>query len=242
MIKNLVNSKIYIGKTMASPPTKRWRQHLKIAKNIELYRRKGKAYYIHNAIHKYGSDNFEFSILESLNDEKSCNNSEKYWISFYTSNNSQNGYNLTLGGDGVIPSLSTRIKMRNSALRNRKNKTSLDENKVLQIKQLLLEGKLSQKHIANLFSIRSQTVGRIAKSQIFKDVIGEIGLIDRPTGYSLRQGESNSQAKFSQQEAEMIRNEFNSGVKMKNLASKYNCSRQLIHRIIHKKSYVGLTN
>jgi group I intron endonuclease len=239
MIKNLVNSKRYIGKTTASPPTKRWRQHLKISKNIELYRRKGKAHYIHNAIHKYGLDNFEFSIIETLNDEESCNNSEKYWISFYASNISANGYNLTLGGDGTIPTLSTRAKMRAAALKDRKNKTSLDENKVLQIKKLLLECKMSQKQIASLFSIRPQTVGRIAKSQIFKDIISEVPLLIRPTGYNLRQGENNNQSKFSQQEAEIIRNEFTSGMRIKDLASKYNCSRQLIHRIIHKKSYVG---
>ena len=51
---------------------------------------------IHKAIHKYGIENFEFSIVEecdkSLLDDREC-----YWIRFYDSYN--NGYNATIGGN-----------------------------------------------------------------------------------------------------------------------------------------------
>lgn len=52
---------------------------------------------IHNAIKKYGIENFTFEVLEECSlsqlDEKEC-----YWINFFDSYN--NGYNLTKGGQG----------------------------------------------------------------------------------------------------------------------------------------------
>ena len=59
-ITNLINDKVYIGKT-SSNPYKRWKEHVNVALNIRKYQRR---YIIHNAICKYGVDNFSFEILE----------------------------------------------------------------------------------------------------------------------------------------------------------------------------------
>lgn len=89
IIKNKINDKVYVGQTINKIET-RFTNH-KMASRIEdtkLYR----------AIRKYGEDNFYIELLEEVEID-SLNEREKYWINFYDSYN--NGYNSTLGGDGI---------------------------------------------------------------------------------------------------------------------------------------------
>lgn len=90
-ITNSVNKKIYIGKTVRTVSV-RFREHLDRAdENYQSY--------LYNAIRKYGQENFIVETIEEVNDED-INEKEKYWIHFYQSNLKENGYNLTIGGDG----------------------------------------------------------------------------------------------------------------------------------------------
>ena len=92
--KNKVNGKCYIGQTFQKP-NERW-------KNGNGYRNQPKFY---NAILKYGWDNFEHIILEQNLSEDIIDEREKYWIDYYKSFLPENGYNLTLGGDGASPGI-----------------------------------------------------------------------------------------------------------------------------------------
>ncbi len=91
-IENKINGKIYIGQS--NNIKTRWIQHLSALNNG-----------IHNNRHlqcawnKYGESNFEFSVIEECNSED-LNSKEIYYIDFYNSYISKNGYNLTFGGDG----------------------------------------------------------------------------------------------------------------------------------------------
>lgn len=233
VIQNKTNHKIYVGKTGANPHIKRWKQHLKISRNPSQY----EAMPIHYAIAKYGEDNFDFSIIEEFEDFDECSDAEMFWIEYLRSRDDQCGYNLTLGGEGNIPTETTRKKMRQSAIKNRYKQTSLTVEIVNEIKELLLVREFTQKSIAQKFGVRPQTIGLIAKGKIFKDVVGEMPIVICPTGYLQRAGEKNNQAKFTQEQADMIRQEFNDGTRIKDLAKKHLCSRQLINRIVHNKSY-----
>lgn len=51
------------------------------------------------AFHKYGVDNFIFEVLEECKQEE-LNEKEQYWIKYFDT--FENGYNLTLGGDGTL--------------------------------------------------------------------------------------------------------------------------------------------
>lgn len=99
MHTNKINNKRYIGITGQDTPEDRWRN--------------GRGYrtgYFKNAILKYGWDNFEHEILEDGLTLDEANEKEKYYIQFYNSFG-ENGYNLTLGGDGSSgykPSLEVR--------------------------------------------------------------------------------------------------------------------------------------
>lgn len=88
-ITNLINNKIYIGQTINDVDL-RFRQHLSAARN-------GSHLYLHQAIRKYGAENFQVEILETIANE-SLNNREIYYIKKYNSNNSIHGYNLDSGG------------------------------------------------------------------------------------------------------------------------------------------------
>jgi group I intron endonuclease len=94
-ITNLVNGKIYIGKT--SDADERWEKHLKIARNKE-----DKAYqYLHKSINKYGEDNFKVEVLDNGLTEKIAFEREEFWIRTFDSQNDNIGMNLTAGGEGA---------------------------------------------------------------------------------------------------------------------------------------------
>lgn len=91
-ITNLINNKVYIGKTSRSLET-RWQEHRK-----NFYKLQDKMA-IHMAMFKYGSEAFDLEKIENCN-ESNINEREQYWIDYYNSYN--NGYNSTLGGEGSV--------------------------------------------------------------------------------------------------------------------------------------------
>ena len=93
-ITNRINNKVYIGKTITSV-SERFSKHKYDAVN------KLDNSYIHNAMRKYGIDNFSIDIIEECEESK-IYEQERFWIKFYHSyENPSKGYNLTPGGEGV---------------------------------------------------------------------------------------------------------------------------------------------
>lgn len=128
-ITNKVNNKVYIGQTRYTLEF-RWRQHQHKKDNT----------YFHNAIHKYGIENFELEILEEC-DIELLNSKEMFYIAKYDS--FKNGYNLTIGGDG--------------------NRRLLLDSQYDEIKELYLSGFSSNK-IATLYKVDKGTIVKILKS------------------------------------------------------------------------------
>jgi len=88
LITNLINQKKYVGITKKTIE-ERWQDHIKTAK------KRRKKYAVHNAILKYGLENFSIVLLEENDNVER----EMFWIEQHDSYN--NGYNLTKGGDGT---------------------------------------------------------------------------------------------------------------------------------------------
>jgi len=88
MATNKVNGKIYIGKTIKQLDERIY-AHLHMDDSI----------YFHNAIKKYGIDNFEWTILDECSIDED-NVKEIYYIKLYKSTDRKIGYNCTEGGDG----------------------------------------------------------------------------------------------------------------------------------------------
>lgn len=90
-ITNKVNGKCYIGQS--NDINRRWRQEL--SPNAKLNP------HLARAFEKYGTDNFEFEIIEECQREL-LNEREQFWINLYNSTDKNFGYNKTLGGDGNL--------------------------------------------------------------------------------------------------------------------------------------------
>lgn len=84
---NHINGKRYIGQKKYDKQGY-WKEYL------------GSGIILAKAIEKYGRDNFSKEIIEECESKEKLNDREKYWISYYDAVNSDNFYNLTLGGDG----------------------------------------------------------------------------------------------------------------------------------------------
>lgn len=89
-IKNDVNEKLYVGKTIYSIEN-RFKRHLQDAHNHK-YNSK-----LHRAILKYGDEHFWISLIEECNDED-AGKRERYYIQLYDTVKS--GYNISYGGEG----------------------------------------------------------------------------------------------------------------------------------------------
>lgn len=91
IINNTTNQR-YVGKTIGIK--KRKRDHFnKLNSNKHINKK------LQLAWNQYGQDNFSFEYIEfSLQDEMELNQKEIFYIDKYDSYN--NGYNLTLGGEG----------------------------------------------------------------------------------------------------------------------------------------------
>lgn len=160
-VTNKVNGKSYIGQTRYTLEF-RWRQHL---------HKKDKTYF-HNAIRKYGAENFSAEILEEC-PYSNLNEREIFYIAKYET--FKKGYNLTIGGDG-----SRRLLLDNS----------YDE-----IKELYLSGFSSNK-IATLYNVDKVSIVKILKQlnvklrtnslNINKQEFEEL-VRDYQSGFSLRE-------------------------------------------------------
>ena len=94
-IKNKINSKVYVGKTQVSFGD-RWDNH-----KAKLRNNKHDNSHLQHSWNKYGEDNFEFYIIEIINEEDNeiYNIKEKYWIKYFKDLNLS--YNMSEGGDGA---------------------------------------------------------------------------------------------------------------------------------------------
>lgn len=97
MAKNLVTGDSYIGADSYWP--KRKHHHHYLAK-------RGGGFHFHNALRKYGEDSFEWTILETVENDD-LYEKEKFWIA-----NENPSYNLTLGGEGRTTPLTEETKKK----------------------------------------------------------------------------------------------------------------------------------
>lgn len=105
--RNVVDGKVYIGSASVSLK-KRRRGHER-----DLAKGKHANQFFQNAWNKYGSDSFEFLVLERC-PPALCLAREEYWIRRYESANRQRGYNLCWTGtnqSGLKRSEESRRKM-----------------------------------------------------------------------------------------------------------------------------------
>ena len=97
-IKNTINNKEYIGLTTRTLEH-RWKQHIYESNKKDSWEWNTP---LGNAIKKYGKDSFQVFVLEECSSETELKQKEIQLIKERKSLSTENGYNLTLGGDGRL--------------------------------------------------------------------------------------------------------------------------------------------
>lgn len=133
---NLINNKVYIGKSVNIP--KRLREYkYEVEKNNQRP--------IIRALQKYGFQNFKFEIIENcdyLSDEKLLER-EQYWMNYYNSQNPQFGYNIL----NAIESPAEHFSVGSS-----NTKARLNEDKVLSIRDAIYNMCISPAEVYKMYS------------------------------------------------------------------------------------------
>jgi group I intron endonuclease len=144
-IINNHNQKFYIGKT--NDLQKRWHGHVYCALVSKI------PTYFYNAIRKYGAKNFSIEIIEECSSEELALEREIYWIDFLKSRQSDIGYNMTAGGDGVS-GLKHTEESKNKQRTKMLGRKHSDETKI----------KMSEAHKGKIFSL--DTREKISQSKL----------------------------------------------------------------------------
>lgn len=231
-IENKFNGKIYIGQSINIK--KRFYIHRYNAynkKNKDVYN-----LYLYEAIRKYGKENFLYEIIEKC-DKNILNEREKYWIEYYKSNKKENGYNLSDGGNNIYT----------KHLNNSSNITSKKQ-RVNEIKELLLNSKMSIQEIARRYNITVESVTNINRGHSWfqEDINYPIRDTRKKTIYYCPQcgkqlstkyskmckkcdGEKQQKEKGNFIDVKTFENDLDN-YGLKELSKKYNVSQQTIYR------------
>ncbi len=114
-ITNKNNGMIYIGQTTNPNPMMRIKKHFEDTEHNKFY--------LQNAIHRHGRENFSVYVLEDTCDVDLLNELEQYYIDFFNCL-SPNGYNLKMGGANGGP-CSEEVKQKISQAKKGKSNYKL---------------------------------------------------------------------------------------------------------------------
>lgn len=236
IIQNLINKKLYVGKTKNA--NTRWRTHINIADGgKEKYPQHYQ--YIHNSIKKYGKNNFEYQVIEELENEELLAEAEQFWIIFFRSWDREFGYNLTLGGEGAFGrqvSQNTRDKIRKNATGRKASSETR--------RKISDAGKLRKNSPETREKISKSNKGRkMTEEQNKSNSERQIGkkmsssTIEKMKK-SAKHGEKSHKAKLTNEQASEMRKLFTTGnYFIKDLVKLYGVSTTTASYIINKKTY-----
>lgn len=105
---NIINNKVYIGQTIHTLNVRK-AQH-------ERSHEYGYKTAFSNAIRKYGKDNFRWEVIYETNSIEDLNEKESYYIKYYKSLVTENGYNLKGGGGNDFLTQEVKNKIGESQL------------------------------------------------------------------------------------------------------------------------------
>ena len=207
---NKTNGKAYIGQTNNIENRKRGHKS-------DSFNSKSEGYNLpfHAAIRKYGWDNFNFEVLEEIDDAvydfNYVDERERFYIAYYHSLKDEQGYNITLGGQG-----NPRPKLTFEECASLSKLFTLEE--IQDIQNSLIEG-------YEFFEIQERY------PQLSDSFISNIN-----TGFNFNRPELNypllkEHSHFSRKEKEMIKADIIAGMPYSQISKKYNITIGYISRI-----------
>lgn len=214
---NLINGKVYIGKT-TMPFAQRKSKH-----KYNAFKEDGDAYEYHfyRAIRKYGWDNFKWEIIDEADTKEELNEKEVFWIEYYDSY--YNGYNMTKGGDGTV-GVDRLIGEDNPTAK-------LTEKDVIEIKKLLIEGNKTKTEIADMFNVTLSCIMCISKNKSWKHVY-----VDGWDEYL-----ANQKGSLTEDDVIMIKKMLLEGKQLSEIADMFDVSSATIANISSNKTWKHVT-
>lgn len=221
-ITNLVNGKIYIGKTSKTIEY-RFRRHIRAAKVKDP-----KDYSaIHKAINKHGYENFKVELVEEFSTDEECLEAERKYISQFNSIDKKIGYNISLGGDGPSGAKHTeeaKIKMS----RFRKGRFVGEANHFYgKTHSTETKKKIGDKRKGKYTGIENPFFGKTHSEETVKYLT------------EINTGANHPKAKLTEEDVLYIRANYKPGVfgSRKALAQKYGIKPRYVHSIYTRKTW-----
>ncbi len=131
-ITNKLDGKVYIGQTIRKL-SRRWEEHKRDNDCIAL----------HNAIKKYGENNFKIEEIDGANSLSELNYLEQHYIHIYNSLR-PGGYNLISGGGSKGISEETRQKMSAAAKKRMSNPEIKEKRRITMSTRCYKRGPMSE--------------------------------------------------------------------------------------------------
>lgn len=222
-ITNKINGKSYIGKTGMNFGD-RWDSHRSLL-NAGKHDNK----HLQSAWNKYGAKQFEFAVVELIEDASKLNEREMHWIAKYRKDGLS--YNISDGGDGgnnLGKHLSEETKRKIGA-KNRINMTGRTISESTRAKM-----SASQK---KRFAEMSDEARAEYGSKMAACSCGYRWSDDARSAFSLKQRETPNGARLTADDVRRIREKRKSGATLRELAMEYNSSPSYISSIIHRRRW-----
>jgi len=153
-VTNLRNGKVYIGKCAGKTVQKRWTVHKYNAQT-------GETGYFYNAIRKYGTTAFTVEVLYTAKTSEELSKMETFFIVLHQSHLRENGYNLTMGGEGAT-GFTEETRKKISQAQSGKSHTPEHNQHISQGRMGIV---FSPEHLANLKKARQDQSFSSARKQ-----------------------------------------------------------------------------
>lgn len=225
-ITNTTNGKSYIGKTGMNFGD-RWDSHRSL-----LNSGKHDNPHLQQAWKKYGVDNFEFAIVEAVEDPDLLNDLEIKYIADYKKRGLS--YNMHDGGDGgynLGKHLSEETK-RKIGEKNRINMLGREVSKET-------KKKMSESHRKRFDAWTEED--RCAHGKLMSEVAsGYKWSAESKVAFSMMQWEHPNGAKLTADDVRLIRERFANGCPGKILAKEFNTTAANISNIVHRRRWAHI--
>lgn len=219
MMINKINGKKYIGQTNNFQVRMNGHKSDAFNPNSHSYN-----YPLSNAIRKYGWENFDNRIIEEISDEEDyryVDERERFFIQYYNSLSTQNGYNITNGGAGCPkPKLTFEQKVALSKL------FTLEQ--VIDIQTRIQAG---EKRITIMQDYPYLT------NSLFDNINTGLNFGNENLTYPLYNYKKDLSKRFTQDEIHQIKNDIIQGNKYKDIAQKWDLAISMISLINNGKQW-----
>jgi group I intron endonuclease len=232
LVQNKINNKCYVGK--ANDLKARWWQHKHTDSAIAL----------HNAIVKYGENNFSIQILKECSSEEEAFEYERVLIKLFELQIKEYGYNIADGGrgnNGLVVKEETKQLYRDLYTGSKSVHAKFTDQDVVNILTEYADGKTTTYELAKKYNCGKSTMIKLIEGQTYSNVkfnrnfddIKDNNRISR-----LPSGSANNMAKLSEKDIPYIRNKYATGkYSYQDIANEFNITKENVWNIIKYKTW-----